>query len=131
METDRTFRKSAFAQAERKAKQGAAPVWTYLWKVPSPAAGGRFGAVHGIDVAPSLYNTRSALNGSSPDAVRLAAALASSWAAFAAHGKPDNAQIPHWPAYEAERRSTLVIDSTITVADDPRGAMRSFHSRAG
>ena len=130
METDRTFRKSAFVQAERKAKQGGAPVWSYLWKVPSPAAGGRFGAVHGIDVAPSLYNTRSALNGSSPEAVKLAAALASSWAAFAASGKPDNALIPHWPAYDGNRRSTLVIDSTFAVSDDPRGAMRRFHSRS-
>jgi para-nitrobenzyl esterase len=129
MDTDRTFRKSAFVQAERKAKQGAAPVWTYLWKAPSPAAGGRFGAVHGIDVAPSLYNTRSALNGSSPDAVSLAAAIASSWAAFAANGTPDNQRIPHWPAYDSTRRATLIFDSAISIADDPRGNMRRFHSR--
>ncbi|HQS96527.1 MAG: carboxylesterase [Novosphingobium sp. 17-62-19] len=127
METDRTFRKSAFTQAERKAQQGGAPVWAYLWKAPSPAAGGRFGAVHGIDVAPSLYNTRSALNGSSPEAVSLAAAIASSWAAFAANGTPDNPRIPHWPAYEPKRRATLIFDNTITVADDPRGAMRKLH----
>lgn len=129
MDTDRTFRKSAFAQAERKAKQGGAPVWTYLWKAPSPAAGGRFGAVHGIDVAPSLYNTRSALNGSSPEAVTLAAAIASSWAAFAANGTPANPRIPQWPAYESTRRSTLIFDNPITIAADPRGAMRKFHSR--
>ena len=129
MDTDRTFRKSAFTQLERKAQQGGAPVWSYLWKAPSPAAGGRFGAVHGIDVAPSLYSTRSALNGSSPEAVRLAAAIASSWAAFAANGTPDNARIPQWPAYDANRRSTLIFDSEISIADDPRAAMRRFHTR--
>lgn len=129
MDTDRTFRKSAFAQAERKAQQGGAAVWSYLWKAPSPAAGGRFGAVHGIDVAPSLYNTRSALNGSSPEAVRLAAAIASSWAAFAATGKPDNSFIPHWPAYDSQHRSTLIFDNTISVAQDPRAELRRFHTR--
>lgn len=126
LDTDQTFRKGAFAQAELKAAQGGAPVWTYLWTAPSPAADGRFGAVHGIDVAPSLYNTRGALNGSSKEATELAAAIASSWAAFAASGDPNNDRVPNWPAYTQAKRDTLLFGSPITVQSDPRAEFRKF-----
>ena len=126
IDSDRTFRKSAFAQAEFKAAQGAAPVWTYLWTWPSPAADGRFGAVHGIDVAPSLYNTRGALNGSSHEARKLAAAIASSWAAFAANGDPNNERVPEWPAYSRQSRETLIFGDKIEVRSDPRSQFRQF-----
>ena len=124
LESDLTFRKGAFAQAELKAKQAGAPVWTYLWTQPSPAADGRFGAVHGIDVAPSLYNTRGALNGSSREANELAAAIASSWAAFAANGDPNNERVPEWKPYSPPERATMIFDENLRVEDDPRATFR-------
>ena len=126
LESDLTFRKGAFAQAELKAKQGGAPVWTYLWTQPSPAADGRFGAVHGIDVAPSLYNTRGALNGSSKEANELAAAIASSWAAFAANGDPNNERVPQWKPYSPPERATMIFDDNLRVEDDPRATFRRY-----
>ena len=126
MDSDLTFRKGAFAQAELKARQGGAPVWTYLWTEPSPAVDGRFGAVHGIDVAPSLYNTRGALNGSSPAANELAAAIAGSWAAFAANGDPNNERVPEWKPYSAPRRTTMIFDQDLRVEDDPRAEFRKY-----
>ena len=126
MDSDLTFRKGAFAQAELKARQGGAPVWTYLWTEPSPAVDGRFGAVHGIDVAPSLYNTRGALNGSSPPANELAAAIAGSWAAFAANGDPNNERVPEWKPYSAPRRTTMIFDQDLRVEDDPRAEFRKY-----
>ena len=126
MDSDLTFRKGAFAQAELKARQGGAPVWTYLWTEPSPAVDGRFGAVHGIDVAPSLYNTRGALNGSSPSANELAAAIAGSWAAFAANGDPNNERVPEWKPYSAPRRTTMIFDQDLRVEDDPRAEFRKY-----
>ena len=126
LDSDLTFRKSAFAQAELKAKQGGAPVWTYLWTEPSPAADGRFGAVHGIDVAPSLYNTRGALNGSSAEANRLAAAIASGWAAFAANGDPNNDKLPEWKPYSAPERATMIFDKDLRAEADPRARFRKF-----
>ena len=126
MDSDLTFRKGAFAQAELKARQGGAPVWTYLWTEPSPAVDGRFGAVHGIDVAPSLYNTRGALNGSSPSANELAAAIAGSWAAFAANGDPNNERVPEWKPYSAPQRTTMIFDQDLRVEDDPRAEFRKY-----
>jgi len=119
-------------QAERKAAAhagGGAPVWTYLWKTPSPAYGGRYGAPHGVDIGPSLHDIRMGLNGPSDANVRLADQLASAWVSFAATGDPNNARTPQWPAYSAARRATLVFDgdaSATRAQDDPRRAFREY-----
>jgi para-nitrobenzyl esterase len=80
--TDMTFRRSAYSMADRKAAQraaGGAPVWTYLWTTPSPAFGGRYGATHGIDVSPSMHETRFPLMGPTVENLRLSDQLASAW----------------------------------------------------
>lgn len=132
IDTDMTFRLGANLQAERKAAAhagGGAPVWTYLWKTPSPAYGGRYGAPHGVDIGPSLHDIRMGLNGPSDANVRLADQLASAWVSFAATGDPNNARTPQWPAYSAARRATLVFDgdaSATRAQDDPRRAFREY-----
>lgn len=131
LDTDATFRRAAHLQAERKWARGGAPVWSYLWTLPSPAYGGRFGAVHGVDIGPSLHDIRHGLNGPSDENLRLADQLASAWVSFAATGDPGNPATPHWPAFDPARRATLVFagDSRHTAArDDPRGAFRRFWS---
>ncbi len=133
IDTDMTFRRIAQLQAERKAAAHAsgngAPVWTYLWKTPSPAYGGRYGAPHGVDIGPSLHDIRLGLNGPSEANLRLADQLASAWVSFAATGDPANARTPQWPAYSVARRSTLVFDGEAAgtrAQDDPRRAFREY-----
>ena len=131
MDSDIWFRKGAFAQAELKAKQGGAPVWSYLWTWPSPAYGGRYGAVHGIDVAPSLHSVRGALNGPSADSVAMADRIAGSWAAFAATGNPNSKYLPDWPAYDSEKRATMILSQDPHVENDPRAEFREIWSQIG
>lgn len=131
MDSDIWFRKSAFQQAERKAKQGGAKVWTYLWKWPSPAFGGRYGAVHGIDVAPSLYSVRGGLNGPSAGSVAMAQRIASSWASFAADGEPANKYLPEWPSYTNAKRATMIMDTDAHVEFDPRSQFRDLWEEIG
>ena len=88
-------------------------MWSYLWREPSPSYGGRYGTPHGSDVGPSLHDVRGALNETGPEAIRLADELASCWVSFAATGDPNNARIPHWPAYKVPERATLVFDITL------------------
>jgi para-nitrobenzyl esterase len=130
IDSDMTFRRAAHLQAERKAlaaAKGGAPVYAYLWKVPSPSYGARYGAPHGTDIGPSLHDIRHGLNGPSAESVRLADQLASAWVSFAATGDPNNARTPRWPAYTLPARSTLVFDGTSArtqALDDPRKAFR-------
>src|SRR5262249_45151587 len=46
--TDAGFRRSAFRMAELKAAQGKGAIYMYEWDWPTPAFGGRYGAVHGL-----------------------------------------------------------------------------------
>lgn len=129
IDTDMTFRKAAHLQAERRVASVQAPVYTYLWKIPSPAFGGRFGAPHGSDIGPSMHDIRNGLNGPTTANVMLADQLASAWINFAATGNPSNARMPAWPAYTLPARTTMVFsgDSSQTAAqDDPRRAFREY-----
>jgi para-nitrobenzyl esterase len=125
-DTDDTFRRPSLLQTERKAALHKASVWSYLWKVPSPAYGGRYGTPHGSDVGPSLHDVRGGLNGTSAESVRLADELASAWVAFAATGNPNNPRTPNWPAYTLPARATLVFDHETRAQEDPRSQFRQF-----
>jgi len=127
--TDTTFRRNAQTMADRKATQaaqGGAPVWMYLWTTPSPAFGGRYGAAHATDVAPSMHDIRFPLTGPNADNLRLADQLAGAWVSFAASGNPNNARTPNWPAYDASKRTTMVFGDPSNAVDDPRKAFREF-----
>ena len=131
-ETDEVFRKPALIETELKsvlAQRGGAPVWSYLWRAPTLAYGGRYGTPHGADVGPSLHDVRGGLNDTGPDSLRLADELASCWVAFAASGDPNNKHIPHWPSYDVPDRATLVFDRETSVENDPRGAFREFWAK--
>ena len=127
--TDTSFRRGAYAMADRKAIQtaaGGAPVWTYLWTARSAAFGGRYGATHGVDVSPSMHDIRFPLSGQSADSLRLADQIASLWVAMAANGNPNNARLPHWPAYDTSARATLVFGDPTNAVNDPRRAFREY-----
>lgn len=111
---------------ERRVAAGGAPTWSYLWASPSPAFGGRYGAVHGIDVAYSMHDIRFPLAGPSRDNVRLADEIAGAWVALAAAGDPNNPKTPTWPAYDLKDRSTLVIGHPSRAEKDPRGFFREY-----
>jgi para-nitrobenzyl esterase len=119
--TDAGFRRSAFKQAELKAAQGQGAVYMYEWDWPTPAWGGRYGAVHGLDVAASF---REARDGN--DALRVAEELSSAWIAFARTGNPNNPRIPPWQTYDAKTRATMSFGTPTQLINDPRGEIRKF-----
>jgi len=119
--TDSGFRRSAIKQAELKAAQGTGAIYMYQWDWPTPAFGGRYGAVHGLDVSGSF---REARDGN--DMARVADQLSSSWVAFAKTGNPNNSRIPPWPTFDAKTRATMVFGTPTQMENDPRGEIRSF-----
>ena len=127
MMTDSGFRHFANAQAERKAEQGRAPVYTYLWEWASPAFDAKFGAAHAMDVSAAFYNDRDAiLGGGSRDAQTMCECLASAWVSFAKTGDPSNAHLPQWPAFDPERRSTMILGADTRIVNDPYRSIRRF-----
>jgi len=108
--TDGGFRRSAIAQAERKAALGKAPAYMYLWAYESPGFGGKFGAVHGTDVSASFNNYQNGIGGTgSPEQRALWTRFASAWVALAKTGNPNCPKIPNWPAYDAAKRATMAV----------------------
>jgi len=125
--TDSTARKSAILQAERKAAQGQAPVYMYLWAFASTGFGGKFGAVHGTDVSATFNNYRDGVGGTGSEEERaLWARFANTWVAMAKNANPNNFKIPNWPAYDSQTRATMIFDKEVRVENDPRSEIRKF-----
>jgi len=128
--TDTQVRSRAITQAERKASQGGAGVWMYIWEWATPGFDGKLGAVHGHDVDASFNLYRNGICGAGEkDGRAMCRRLASTWVAFAKTGNPDNDTIPHWPTYDATTRATMTFDTNTRVVNDPRGAIRQYWSQ--
>ncbi|WP_129774487.1 carboxylesterase/lipase family protein [Peristeroidobacter soli] len=130
MLSDLNYRKPLLTQAELRVRRGGAPVYSYLWRWPSPAYDGKFGAVHFVDVPATFNNARDAIvGGGSAVGRRLCHQLASACIEFARSGKP---QLPgglSWLPFETTRRKVAVFDEQLAVDDDPRGEIRRFWER--
>ncbi|MBI1358783.1 MAG: carboxylesterase family protein [Alphaproteobacteria bacterium] len=125
--TDIRARANAIKQAELKSALGGAPAYMYIWEWVSPTFGGKFGAVHGLDVDASFNNYRNnPCGGGDPEGRRMADMFATTWSTFAKTGNPNNDKIPHWPAYDAKTRSTMLFNSDTRVENDPRGEQRTY-----
>jgi para-nitrobenzyl esterase len=110
--------------AERKAALRKAPAYLYLFSFPSPGAGGKFGAVHGLDVGLVFHNYGDEFTGRSAGVISIADKLASAWVAFARTGNPNHPGIPPWPIYAPDTRPTMVFDTETRVENDPLRDLR-------
>jgi para-nitrobenzyl esterase len=126
--TDAGFRRSAITQAERKASAGGAQAYYGQWDWATPAYGGRYGAVHGIDVSASFHNVRDAFLAGAPEARRLADLFAGSFVALAREGRPGGPDLPAWDPYDSVQRPTMVFDLETRLEHDWRGEIRQFWS---
>src|SRR4029077_19169949 len=116
MVTDRAPRRNAYTLADRKAALHRASVYMYILEFPSPAYGGRFGAVHATDVPLVFHNIDGQLiTGTGPYSRRMADQMAGAWVAFAKSGNPNHAGIPDWPAYTPDGRQTMIFNRTSRV----------------
>jgi para-nitrobenzyl esterase len=107
--------------AEQKAAGGPAPVYMYLFTWESDAENGLMKAAHSLEI-PFVFDNIDAtpITGARPDRQQLADSLSETWLAFARTGDPNHAALPSWPAYDAERRATMILDVPCRVDDDPR-----------
>ena len=119
--TDRMMRMNAITQAERKTAQGAAPAYMYIFDWRSPVLGGKLRSPHGIELAFVFDKTdkTTGMNGTGADLAPLAEKVSAAWAAFARTGNPNTSGLPHWPAYDAKTRATMIFNDECKVVNDP------------
>ena len=90
--TDRRVRQQAWAQAERKAAQGGAPVWLYELDWATPVDGGKWGSPHSLDLAFVFDNVAKseAMVGTGPAPQKLADQMSRSLGRLRSVGQPDD-----------------------------------------
>ena len=119
-------RHAAVQQAALKAAQGGAPAYLYSFAWDSPILDGRLHSFHCSDLPFVFDNTDRCdhMTGGGPEARALAARISGAWVQFARTGNPNHSGLPEWPAFDATRRPTMILDDTCVVKHDPDGEER-------
>jgi para-nitrobenzyl esterase len=128
--------------AELKAMQGRAPVFAYVMtdhiNATVPGTNYPMGAMHAMDirlkfdtVADSELRQPSLTPEERADHELAAKNMSRMWAAFARNSEPAARGQPAWPAYDLERRSTMMIAARCHVAHDPYPAEREVWAQIG
>ena len=133
--TDRSWYLDATLLADRKARQGAAPVYAYIFDRASPVAGGRYFVPHTAEL-PFVFNTLEKMPQTvgpvTPAAQALADAVSGAWTSFARDGAPRSPGLPDWTKYEADDRSTMVFrEGRSEVVSNPRAEQMAFWESIG
>ncbi len=122
-----SMRNNVVKMARLKCQLKAAPAYAYYFGWQTPILDGLPGAWHTAELQFCFDNTKRCEQGTgnTPEAQALANKMASSWAAFAATGKPD---IPglNWEPTDPESNKTLVWDNDSHMVDDPDGEARKI-----
>lgn len=115
--------------AEKKAKQGGAPVYLYNFGYKSekkvPGTDYPMGTPHAMDISFKFNNEippadgspakESFFGGNRPERFEASRHFAELWTTFARTGKPAAKNVPEWSAYNESTRPTMRIDSTCEI----------------
>jgi para-nitrobenzyl esterase len=117
------FRIPAMEQAARKAALGCAPAYVYIYSWRTPVLEDRVGTFHASEISFAFGNAVLCDHYSTgtPEALVLSRQMGAAWVAFACTGNPNHRGLPHWPAYQAQSRAAMVLDSPCRVKNDPEG----------
>ncbi|MGC0363134.1 para-nitrobenzyl esterase [Rhodococcus sp. 27YEA15] len=131
LSTDAAFRMPSLWIADAHSRHS--PTWLYRFDHATPMLkAARIGAGHATEL-PYVFGNFGTLNvdptfwlGGRKAAMEVAGRVQRRWLAFAAHAVPaalDGSK--HWAPYDAERRSTLIIDTVDVLLDDPDHGLRT------
>jgi len=122
-----TMRNNVVKMARLKSELKAAPAYAYYFTWQSPMLDGVPGAWHTADLQFCFDNTKRCEQGTgnTAEAQVLAKKMASSWAAFAATGKPSIPGLA-WAPTSPDTNKTMVWDNQCRMVDDPEGEARKI-----
>jgi len=119
--SDATFSGSVRTEADRKVAQGKAPVYKYYFVWQSPVRDGKLRSYHTLEIPFVLENVDEAktMTGTGQDRYALSDKMSAAWSSFARTGAPSAKGLPHWPAFTADQRATMIFDNECKVVNDP------------
>jgi len=122
-------RNNVVKMAKLKHDLKAAPAYAYYFTWQTPILDGLPGAWHTAELQFCFDNTKRCEQGTGNtlEAQALAKKMASSWAAFAANGKPDIPGLA-WAPTDPETNRTMVWDNECRMVNDPEGEARKILS---
>ena len=120
--TDNGFLRRSIELADRKAAQGGAPVYFYLFNWNTPVDDGKWKSPHALEIGFVFDNVAKSvsMSGAGEAQQHIADMMSESWIAFARTGNPNNPSVPHWAAYDPSARAVMVVDNTPKLVNDPR-----------
>ncbi len=126
MSSDVVFRIPAIRLVEAHLAHGSAHMYLVTW--PTPVFGGALKSCHAVEI-PFVFNNLEQPGvpiflGDGPERRDIADRMHAAWIRFAHVNDPGHATIPAWPAYDSDRRATMVIDTQWELQDDPYGSER-------
>ena len=114
--TDQLMRVPSIRLAEDRIAGGSAPVYMFLFAW----AAGPLRSCHGFEIPFVFDNVGGDVMHSSPSRQQLADEMSEAWLAFGRTGDPSHDGIGDWPAYDLERRTTMIFDrGSSATQDDP------------
>ena len=119
--SDATFSAGVHTEADRKVAQGKAPVYKYYFIWQSTARDGKLRSYHTLEIPFVFENVDPAksMTGTGQDRYALSDKMSAAWAAFARSGNPNAKGLPHWPAFTADQRATMVFNDETKLVNDP------------
>jgi len=121
------MRNNVVKMAKLKYEQRAAPVYAYFFSWQTPILDSIPGAWHTSELQFCFDNAKRCEQGTGnvPEAQKLAAKMASSWAAFARTGDPSLPELT-WEPTDPESNQTMVWDNECRMMSDPVGEARKI-----
>jgi len=96
--------------------------YNYLFDMKSPFLDGKLGACHALEL-PFVFGTIkdpeiNGFSGTGSEVDAVSEQMMDAWIAFARTGSPNADSIPEWPAYETEKRSTMLFSKETKVVEN-------------
>ncbi len=126
--TDYMFRIPSIRLAEKQSKYQK-NIYMYLFTWKSPFDGGKYGAMHALEL-PFVFGLLGDRDigifpRRSEETQKLSEQMMDAWLAFARTGNPNHENIPELPPYDQEKRATILFNKEVTIEQDPYGNERA------
>ncbi len=119
-------RNDSVVQAARKAAQGGAAAYMYLFAWQTPVLDGRPRAFHCSELPFCFNNTdrAAAMTGGGTEARDLGGRVSDAWIQFARSGNPHHAGLPKWTSFSADHPAVMYFDAKCELKTDPEREAR-------